>query len=349
MPDELNASLPIIVLSEASPGGVLERTLPKITLVAPLGGGTLDATLKKITLSASDLCGGDASLTLPLVVIDATSDTGNVYITLPMVKVTASMRMDTTGVGEVTLPIQTLSGFSAGIVDITLPKMVLVASGTTINVGSATISLPIVKLMASGFVGVVGNGLITLPIVHVSGTGHDVIGGMLNATLPKIELLAEALAQTYKCIVINLFNGVITEYSNFAFDSLIELGGVIYGVNDVGFHLLSGNLDIDANITSIIRPFLSNFGVINLKNAKSCLLSMKTSGALSVKPIYEDYVGAATNVTGVADRLIMKRVKLPMGKQGEFVSVEVGNVDGVAFNLDSITLDLDISKRRINE
>jgi len=308
---------------------------------------TLTATLPKLVLNTTPP--GNVSIELPVILLDATSNTGNVYITLPVVKVSGSMRMDTTGIGEITLPIQTLSGFGAGIVDVTFPIITLVANGTTVSTGSATISLPIIKLLVSGITGVVGNALVTLPIVQISGTGHDVIGGTLSVSLPKIELLAQELAKVYKCVVINLFNGVITEYTNFSFDKFVDLNGTIYGINSSGIYALTGDNDNGTGIDATIQPFNSSFGTTHLKNIQSCLLGMETSGKLKVTPLYEDFEGTSQNIVGVPDKLLLRRAKLGLGKSGQFVGVKVQNVNGVDFNLDSITFDLNIKKRRINE
>lgn len=162
--------------------------------------------------------------------------------------------------------------------------------------------------------------------------------------------------QVQTVIAMNTANQAITNYNNYGFSSFAKFNGVYYGANENGLYQLEGDDDNGTPIAATIRTVLSAFNTTWLKRLESCYLGLlrlngtvPSPAVLSVKPFDK------TNVLGAAQTLSsttsggskVDRVKFGKGLQSNYWGVEISNVDGVDFSLDSIELRVATVRRRL--
>lgn len=341
--------IPKKTLSANGIANIAALTIKMRTIASNAAAANADLTIPMRDLSARG-AQGIANLTIPMKELFAFSGAqGVANLTIPIKKITANGYTETVDTAILTIPMRTLSAFSARAITLNIPMKTLIASGRDIYIGRANLVIPIRTLSISGWQSTSGNAYLTIPMKNLLASGASETKGSASLIIPMRVVSATEKGTIYRCVVINLYTGAITEYTNFNFDNLAGLSNSIYASKDTGIYLLGGDDDAGTNINATVQPFRSSFGTPNLKNISSCLLGLKTNGKMKVTPLYEDYEGTPQIIVGVPNKLLMRRAKFGLGKEGQFVGVKIENIAGEDFDLDSETLDLNIKRRRINE
>lgn len=138
----------------------------------------------------------------------------------------------------------------------------------------------------------------------------------------------------------NLFNQAISTYSNFNFNSIACFNGTYLGATDTGIYPLGGNTDNGSNINSKIKTGSMDFGNTFIKYLRDIWVTHRTDGYLKLKILVDEdtttTVGKQTNI--VSNEIKEERIKLPRGLRGRFYTVELNNVAGADFDIDSLGL-----------
>ena len=162
--------------------------------------------------------------------------------------------------------------------------------------------------------------------------------------------------QVKTIIVMNTANLSITNYNNYDFTSYAKFAGQYFGANENGLYLLEGDDDIGTPITSTIRTVLHGFKTTLLKRIVSCYIGLRrldgtvpSPASMTVKSVNEsDVAGTARTLsTTSSNNSKVKRVKFAKGPRNSYWGVEIANVSGVDFTIDSVEIDVVATARRM--
>jgi F5/8 type C domain len=298
--------------------------------------GSGDVDLPAYTVSALD--DGSFSVVTPKYSVDAAGATGNTGALdreLPAFGVSATLQSDGVGTTGVSLGAFSVASDGvvgqAGSVDRSLPKLALEASGVTGVIGTASVTLPVVEVDADIIIDVVGTASIELPSLFVTARAPDPVAASTQA------------------FQMNLLNRETTPYSNFPFNSFATFNGVTLAASSSGIFALSGATDNGTEIDAYARLKKDNMGSTNLKRVTSGYVGYQTGGDLELVVTFDDQSEAIYQLVDTGHEGIFRnRVKLGKGHKGNYVQLEVRNVDGVDFDLDSLELAVEHLRRKVS-
>lgn len=146
--------------------------------------------------------------------------------------------------------------------------------------------------------------------------------------------------------VINLATRGTTTYTNFGFNSFAQIGGKFYGAGPQGIVALEGDTDNGLPIAASISLGELDFGTALKKTVSHCYVGMAGEGPLYVKLVVEgvEYLYKAESFS---ERLRQHRVKFGKGLRENYITVEIHNVDGNDFEVDTVEFHLADLTRRI--
>ena len=151
---------------------------------------------------------------------------------------------------------------------------------------------------------------------------------------------------TFTSWAINTRTTGVTEYQDFAFDSLIQSGRKSLGANATGLYELDGDTDAGAPIVADILSGYMQLGGSHFKAFKAAYLGVATPGGQFVlKLITGD--GATYAYTVTARTMHTARVNFGKGLRNRYFRFELQNIDGADFNLDNVEFIPLVSQRRV--
>lgn len=142
-----------------------------------------------------------------------------------------------------------------------------------------------------------------------------------------------------KTIVMNTLTGAVSEYENFAFQSITPT----HAGDATGLFVLGGNLDIDQPIVSVIETGKTLWGDVRKKFLDVVHFAIKGSGtsALTVSGESQSYsYPFQVRPAGLS------RAKPGRGIRENYISFGFSNTDGAYFELDRIEVAVIESKNR---
>lgn len=219
-----------------------------------------------------------------------------------------------------------------GSVGLSLQRVALAAAGYTGVVGSATLQLPVVKLGVVGYPQAVGSVALTVPVLLLQATGRT------------------ANAGTSTAFAINLEGQALTQYTNYAFNSMTKFNGVYLGANDSGIYALAGADDAGVAIDAVARVGITDFGTALLKRIVRAYVGYKAGGELELRVITDEtnvrrYRLASSGVAGLHGG----RVKVGMGIEARYWQFEIANVGGADFTLNCLEVTPSRMGRRVRD
>lgn len=150
--------------------------------------------------------------------------------------------------------------------------------------------------------------------------------------------------------VMNTETAALSEYTNFAFNSVTYMNGKLYATSEDGFYVLEGQNDDGTNTNAYIESGYSDLGEQHTKHAGSMYFGYTSDGPIGVdvetygsghaKQSYELELRDATSPRNT-------RVKLGKGLSSRHWRVTVKNKDGSHFELNDAALDVAVSQRRV--
>lgn len=146
--------------------------------------------------------------------------------------------------------------------------------------------------------------------------------------------------------VVNMDGFGSTTYSNFAFNSFAQIGGVYYGADSSGIYALDGDTDDGALIRASVSLGKLDFGRTEKKTVHSCYVGMSSAGNLFVKAITDMGTYVYTTRSFSAD-MKQQRVDFGKGLKTNYVGLEIYNENGSDFELDTVEFHVVDLARRI--
>jgi hypothetical protein len=223
--------------------------------------------------------------------------------------------------------------------------------------GELAVAMPVFTFEASSVVGSVGEMTVIMPRFEFAASGDTRTSiGTLNVEMPAmyanygalyVEMAMDFKAWTAPAqnslvtYAMNVKTAETTTYSNFDFKFIIRLGYDYYGVRDDGLYLLGGETDNGALIEASFRTAQNMYGT-NLRK-RSPKIYLDTENTTSILPIVDTEEGEYVYESEFDGR----KVSLGRGYEGKIWEFELANVDGEAWRIGAMEIQLDVLSRRI--
>lgn len=146
--------------------------------------------------------------------------------------------------------------------------------------------------------------------------------------------------------VVNLDNGASTEYRNYPFESMANIGGRYFGAAFEGLYELAGDTDAGAPIEAKFDIGRKDFGNNQLKRVDQIYLGITSKGQMFVKVSAE---GASYTypMREFGEHIQTQRVTVGKGMRANYFGFEIGNTAGCDFEITSLNMMVAESARRI--
>lgn len=351
----------IDVLPYLTVGGSLEPALPyaAYALAGAMLPGSL-ATGKMISriytlfgaMQGGNMAAGDVELEKFEVVAETDGYGGVDY----GFRVSGAMLAGAAVVGAVSQPGWTLSAThihdGAGYGDADLPLFGIAGAGINggVSVGVATVQ----KFALAGHAVTGGSmaGHITVPLVEVSGTGYASTVGTATILLPawtlSATLVAEVAAPVFTTIALNTETSAVTTYTNMEFNSMCRFNGVTLAAGAGGIMALIGEDDNGTAIDAYLAVGASDYGSAQHKRISAGYIGGRLDGQLEITLITDEqteysYKLVPTNI----GTLHQARKVFGKGLKSRYWAWRLANVNGCDFELDNLSLDIDVLSRRV--
>lgn len=150
--------------------------------------------------------------------------------------------------------------------------------------------------------------------------------------------------------VLNTETAALSQYDNFAFDSLAYADGKLYAACIDGIYVLEGLDDEGKGIDAEIVSGFTDLGDQHTKHAGSMYFGYTSDGPIEIDvDTYGSRHAKQTYELEQRDLLAPRnnRVKLGKGLSSRYWRVAVRNKDGSHFELNDAAVDVAVSQRRI--
>lgn len=257
-----------------------------------------------------------AELTLPLLVVAGVDGVG--------------------AVGDATLPFLEVTGLTALVADLELPK--ITGTGTSISgaVVSADLTLPKFTIAATTAGVITATVALNLPRLTATGTSiHDILADVA-VSLP--SLWASGLTSFGTGVIgyaLNLRALGLSEYEGYDFNSLCVINGKSFGASSAGLYLLEGDDDEGVNVDAYITFPLTDFGADNQKRVRSVYFGGDANKQMKLH-VWTDEGDERTRVFRPATTKGKTVIPVGSGDKGEYWQFKVSNLRGADFELNSL-------------
>lgn len=176
------------------------------------------------------------------------------------------------------------------------------------------------------------------------------LSGSVTAQIPEVAGYLSIVSRSANglALALNLKNKTPSMYEGFAYDSLSKLGNVHLAVGVNGIVELGAGQDEGVEISGSIIFGETDFSAPEHKRISDLYLNLRTNGALAVTTIADEVNTTTYQVTAPSsEKIETVRVKHGRGTKGRYWQSEIRNVDGADFELQGITMLVDVLSRRI--
>lgn len=213
--------------------------------------------------------------------------------------------------------------------------------------GSASLLIPTPNLSAFSYPGSYGEASLSIPVTLISGSGGDLTIG--DATLILMAPLVSGSSHSINTLILNTDTGEGPfPYSNFEFNSMMEVDGRLFLASSQGLFELIGENDNGSEIVAYFETLQDDFGISEMKNVSDLFVGLR-AGKVSVRTKHDGVYSNAHDMSATSNQLITKRAKLGLGLRQRYWGVKVMNVAGSSFKVDSLELLPILSSRKINQ
>jgi len=243
--------------------------------------------------------------------------------------------------GSVERPMFTVSGTMSanGVFEGSVSRPMFTVSGefSAVQYFNGSVSRPMLTVSGTFDAEVSFTADITLPMRTVSGefTARGVFSADLMRPMFVVSgVLSQVLAEVYHAIAVNTELSAVTEYTNYAFNSMCEFNGKYYASGASGVVRLDGATDLGQTIVPVARFGTNDLHSGVVKSFEDSYFTGKANSQTVVKVIYDEdeitpvntFETDVPNTTG--SRAV--RVKVPQGmKKKRFVAVEIRGADEI--------------------
>lgn len=154
----------------------------------------------------------------------------------------------------------------------------------------------------------------------------------------------------YVAWVLNTTLGGFTKYTNYGFNSYMQIGDKLFALADDGVYLIGGADDNGEDISASFRSGLMDFGDAQRKNVRVVYLGAASSGDMLLKATTTrdgerktDVYKLSPKSSGRIDRMTKE---LSNARQARYWEFEIENVDGESLEIDEISWRLMLLKTK---
>jgi len=331
----------------------VNAVLPSETILA-VGGGQLDLTIPSPTIYCNDGSQlGEVAGSWPIAQISSLAGFGEVYaetdVTVPyptsiaeggalctnifdIAQLYCEAHIDPIAdlqmvVPQIQIYASAIQGANATL-DSVVPALFLYGSGYSDCHANLVMNLPSIQISADGLAGNVASVDTTLPILKIQSDAYWMSGAIVNAIIPIATILAR-ISGSINMVAMNTKNLSVTRYTNYPFNSMAYLNGVLYGATSTGIYPLSGETDNGAIIPWQMRIEKFDMGIKDYKKQafmnrmRYVWLTGEFNGDITVT--MEDYVGNRYEYPGeiVTASAHEIKVKIGRGLKSRYISIEL--------------------------
>lgn len=244
---------------------------------------------------------------------------------------------------------------NTGVIAATLPLLRSSISGRQTVIGTISARFPALKSTLSGVMGVVGSIDTTLLLLTSQFIGSPQVSGTINATFSLLtgELIAAPTALPIaKVIAVNVRNAALSEYEAFNFNSFAQFNGVQLAANTSGLHALGGDTDGASTIQARVRSGQNDLrkagtgAADRLKRPLDAYVSYQSLADARFSILVED-TQYDYHLPSTSPVMKTQKVDLGRGLKTRYVQWQMENLDGQALEVDTVTLNVDVLKRRV--
>jgi hypothetical protein len=156
-------------------------------------------------------------------------------------------------------------------------------------------------------------------------------------------------------LAINLHTLAVSQYTNFDFNSFVELNGSYYGAKEDGiFKLEEGEFDVDATapepITAQIKLGPTDLGVLTDKRLRKCIVALEATGPVKLTVQANENENGAIEINQISGAPDGREhvIALPFGRdmRGRYFTFIFENLNGSKFSLNNMEAFIEILLRK---
>ena len=347
--------LPIVsgVLIPFEPAGIVTNPLPVVAGIGStekIGVGIVQPAIATLTATmvTGVICAGTVEAALGIVAGVVAPDAA---VQPKLAIVTASGFAGKVGKGAViaALPQVTADCINQAVWggNILPTAATVAAAAETGNIGTADLISRVGLVTVVGQSGVVGQAAITLPTRLVEGISYQdqLITGEVIMLPPIVQGVSVSVANSFLAWVLNTENGRVSNYTEFPFIALGQIGDTPAGAAADGIYLLEGSDDAGQPIDAVMRFGMADFGGNDLIRINDIYVGgvLENDMELSIRSD-----GEVTEYTYPLvereEHIPGHRAKLGKGFRSRYRQVSITNIAGADFTIDNIELPQKITQ-----
>ena len=183
-------------------------------------------------------------------------------------------------------------------------------------------------------------------------TGYVQVTGAIDVGLRNFSISMSGdigISTNYVTIAMHTEWQALTQYTNYPFNSFAVFNNQFMGASGAGLFVLTGASDNGVNIDSSMRTGITDMGTSHLKKVEFIYVGYRATGDLKLR--------VNTNDSHVRDYLIkhngetglhVKSVKLGKGVVARYWQLEMQNINGADFNLNTLEIKPNVLSRRVS-
>ena len=345
-------NIPLITASGyAYSGTVSSGTIPSITASGYM---EIPPVIPYITASGTATTGniGTSTATIPLITATGTAEIqhgGTIAQTMP------SFTLDMTGVQQKPLVMEnfivSMTGESGYVALLNVQMAHFTVEMTSDPFGSIDLQMLGFSSALTGVAGSIGTQAGTTEYFTSVMTGYLQVTGSMAVTIRSffVSMAADTgVGTNYATVSMHTEWQAITQYTNYPFNSFAQFNNLFMGASSTGLYVLSGANDNGVNIDAIARTGITDMGTSHLKKNEYVYVGYRATGDLKLRintndSHVRDYMIRYNGETG----LHVKRVKLGKGVIARYWQLEIQNLDGADFDLNTLEIKPTVLSRRV--
>jgi hypothetical protein len=183
-------------------------------------------------------------------------------------------------------------------------------------------------------------------------TGYVQVTGSINVTPQGFSVSMSGSVSTgssYSTVAMHSEWQAVTQYTNYPFNSFARFNNINLGAHSTGLYALTGDTDNGTAIAAAARVGITDMGTSHLKKVEDVYVGYRANGNLMLRvntndSHVRDYMIRHNGETG----LHVKKVKLGKGVVARYWQLEVQNIDGADFDLNTLEIKPTVLKRRVS-
>jgi len=244
-----------------------------------------------------------------------------------------------------------MTGQSGVVASLNLQPQQFVSVMRSDAFGSVLVTPQGFTISMSGVAGAIGSMTGATQYLTSGMTGYVQVTGSMAVTIRSffVSMAADTgVGTNYATVSMHTEWQAITQYTNYPFNSFAQFNNLFMGASSTGLYVLSGANDNGVNIDAIARTGITDMGTSHLKKNEYVYVGYRATGDLKLRintndSHVRDYMIRYNGETG----LHVKRVKLGKGVIARYWQLEIQNLDGADFDLNTLEIKPTVLSRRV--